>query len=92
MKFIPLSAEDNIEHLEKLYPLSSFIFGQFAIFDISETIKRCVKKHDLKIKKNKEFFFFTLLNHEILSEKILDNINPLGYYHSEPPTHGIADE
>lgn len=81
MELKPYPAEECLTELGSYYPFSSFIFGQFGRFNIQKYFPITLKKHGLKISKKKAFLFFTLVNHEILNEQILDSINSKGCYH-----------
>jgi len=81
MEIKPYPAEECLTELGSYYPFSSFIFGQFGRLDITKYTIDALNKHGIKVSPKRAFFYFTLLNHQVLGEKILDKINSFGCYH-----------
>lgn len=84
MELKPISVKDNTQTLLecKVSPLLNFLFGHHARYSIEGQVLSSLKKLGLKIKKKSAFSFFAFLYTSLMNEKVLDDINPFGYYHN----------
>lgn len=83
MELKPFPAENIIEKLGNLSPMSNFFFGGIARYNVEKHFLNALKKHNVEVSEKNTFLFYTFVIHELLDKPTLDKINSFGCYHDQ---------